>query len=224
MQLNDLTNILFTQEELLKLDYLQYLEITYKEDDFDKFVSTLKTLDLYNKFKNSVLIKNMYNKASFDDLLKEMSFELFELYSNFKDAVKIFHIWNSFFNIYISIKDNCYPKKLKIVVKMVTEQTFSWLKLLESKYTSSRITPYEHAFGEHLGEMIERFGDINLFNMQGLEKLNHLTTMHFFNSTNKHPSDYLLQLIKKRNRLELCYFINTFNWENWESELKIFLV
>ena len=65
-----------------------------------------------------------------------------------------------------------------------------------------QITPYIHIFSSHLFEMIRLHGNISLFSMQGLEKLNDLTTMAYFSSTNKH-NDFLVQLIQKRNRLEL---------------------
>ena len=69
----------------------------------------------------------------------------------------------------------------------------------EKIYPSSKITPYIHILGEHIWQMIEKHGDVSLFTMQGLERLNDLTTKDFFSSTNKH-SDYLNQLLKKRNR------------------------
>jgi hypothetical protein len=49
--------------------------------------------------------------------------------------------------------------------------------------------------------MIQLHGDVSLFTMQGLEKLNDFTTQHYFNSTNR-QTDYLFQLIRKRNRIE----------------------
>ena len=193
------------------------MEYFYKKDDFNDFINILKKLNLYNVFKNSDSLKKSYNsKILFQTFLKELSPDLYQLSFNIIDLQKVFNIWNEFFLIYISVKDNCYNGNEK--VNLVSEQCFNWLKLFQSKYTPCRITPYEHAFGEHLGEMIERFGDVNLFNMQGLEKLNHLTTMHYFNSTNKHD-DFLIQLIKKRNRLEICHFIYTYNWNNWKEEL-----
>ena len=67
-------------------------------------------------------------------------------------------------------------------------------------------------FGDHLGEMIQYFGDVNSFNMQGLERLNGITTGHYFSSSNK-QKDYLTQLINKRNRLEISHFIIDLNWE-----------
>ena len=53
-----------------------------------------------------------------------------------------------------------------------------------------------HCFAHHLYEMVERHGDISLYTMQGLEKLNDFTTQHYFNSTNKND-DFLFQFFKK---------------------------
>ena len=56
-------------------------------------------------------------------------------------------------------------------------------------------------------------------NMQGLERLNGITTGHYFSSSNK-QKDYLTQLINKRNRLEISHFIIDLNWKTWEDDLK----
>ena len=58
-----------------------------------------------------------------------------------------------------------------------------------------------HTFSQHRWEMVRIHGDISLFTMQGLEKLNDLTTGHYFSSTNRHDN-YLQQLLCKRNRME----------------------
>ena len=55
--------------------------------------------------------------------------------------------------------------------------------------------------------------------MQGLERLNGITTGHYFSSSNK-QKDYLTQLINKRNRLEISHFIIDLNWETWEDDFK----
>ena len=54
-------------------------------------------------------------------------------------------------------------------------------------------------------EFIERHGSINLYNCQGLEKLNDISTQFYQNSTNKNKTykSYLIQLIKKMNYMEL---------------------
>lgn len=81
------------------------------------------------------------------------------------------------------------------------EKAYKWLLDFESIYPASKITPYIHILGEHIWEMIKEHGDISLFTMQGLERLNDMTTKDYFTSTNKR-SDYLIQLLKKRNRID----------------------
>ena len=70
-----------------------------------------------------------------------------------------------------------------------------------SIYNKNVATPYIHAFVCHLHEFVELYGDINAFNLQGLERLNEMTTGQYFKSTNKHD-DALEQILMKRNRME----------------------
>ena len=66
------------------------------------------------------------------------------------------------------------------------------------------ITPYVHAFVFQVLEFLEIVGKLNLYNVQGLEKINDLTTHYYHTSTNKHniENEYLIQLLKKQKRLE----------------------
>ena len=41
----------------------------------------------------------------------------------------------------------------------------------------------------HIPEFLEKYKDVNVFNIQGLEKLNDFTTEYFFKSTNKNLTD-----------------------------------
>ena len=59
-----------------------------------------------------------------------------------------------------------------------------------------------HAFVNHLHEMIEIHGDVSLWTMQGLEKLNDILSKEYFMATNKHAG-VLNQMIHRRNRLEI---------------------
>lgn len=59
-----------------------------------------------------------------------------------------------------------------------------------------------HIFSSHLDEFVKIHGDVNKFNIQGLEKLNDITTIQYHKSTSKHPKLYLKQLLNKRNRIE----------------------
>jgi hypothetical protein len=47
--------------------------------------------------------------------------------------------------------------------------------------------------------MIEKFGNINYFSAQGLEKLNDLTTNEFFLATNKAKKDnlFIMQILQR---------------------------
>ena len=66
-----------------------------------------------------------------------------------------------------------------------------------------------HVFGEHLWQMVQIHDDINLYTMQGLEKLNDLTTLAYFGSSNKHSgkeNGCEAQILNKRNRVD---FINS---------------
>ena len=52
--------------------------------------------------------------------------------------------------------------------------------------------------------MLEIHHNLNIFNTQGLEKLNDFCTQYYHLSTNKHKEnkEYINQLFKKRNRIE----------------------
>ncbi len=106
----------------------------------------------------------------------------------------------------MSIKNELYDDD-KDKIETIKRNTFDWLVLFESVYSASRITPYLHIFGDHLYEMVEIHGNINAFTMQGLEKLNDITTQHYFSATNK-SENYLVQLLNKRNRLDLTNNLN----------------
>ena len=56
----------------------------------------------------------------------------------------------------------------------------------------------------HIPEFLEKYKDVNVFNIQGLEKLNDFTTEYFFKSTNKNLTDnkYIEQLMNKKNRID----------------------
>ena len=67
-----------------------------------------------------------------------------------------------------------------------------------------------HIFVHHLLEYVRDF-DINLYNMQGNEKLNDLMKQYYFSSTNRNREKKIIQLVQKRNRVEHHLFNdNTF--------------
>ena len=52
----------------------------------------------------------------------------------------------------------------------------AWVRLFTSVYQTKDVTPYIHALGMHVSEFLHLYGNIVMFNQQGLEKLNDLTT------------------------------------------------
>ena len=83
---------------------------------------------------------------------------------------------------------------------------FFYIYIIYKIYLVVEVTPYIHIFVNHIWEFIIYIGeiDINSFTLQGLEKLNDLTTQYYFRSTNRQNSSdqFLRQLINKRIRIE----------------------
>ena len=71
----------------------------------------------------------------------------------------------------------------------IRNRTRQFMELFFSCYERSVVTPYLHIFAAHLHEFKEINNTINNFNLQGLEKLNDLTTMQFFKATNKRKTN-----------------------------------
>ncbi|RNA17410.1 hypothetical protein BpHYR1_013024 [Brachionus plicatilis] len=63
------------------------------------------------------------------------------------------------------------------------------------------VTPYIHAFCSHVHQFQKFHGDINLFNLQGLGKLNDQTTIQYFKASNKREKT-IEQLIQRRLRID----------------------
>jgi hypothetical protein len=123
------------------------------------------------------------------------------LYIN--DFVIVAEIWEKYDEIHHKIKDQKYPEATR--VEQIKQECFDWLHLYEKRYGGPKITVYMHIFGEHLWQCVKLHGDINLFTMQGLEKLNDLMKLAYFSSSNKHsggPNSCENQMINKKNRID----------------------
>jgi hypothetical protein len=84
------------------------------------------------------------------------------------------------------------------VIKIRNEK---WLKTFLKVYQTSKVTPYMHIFVYHLPKLYELHGNIDFFNVNGLEKLNDFTRMDYFRSTNK-TQESLKQIFFKRCRID----------------------
>ena len=184
---------------------------------FDKFeswtitrfdVTEFKHLHAFQKFLNEKCKVNFRfywlsetKKLTWRDLVGPEKIKLFEAF-NLKEIFpehdnleSLQKLWDDFFEIITAVKR---VELSHIEVKQSTEE---WLELFLSIYNKTTVTPYIHAFVAHLHEFVFLYKDINAFNLQGLEKLNDMTTYQYFKGTNKHKNA-LTQILQKRNRME----------------------
>jgi hypothetical protein len=184
---------------------------------FDKFeswtltrfdVTEFKHLNSFQKYLNEKCKVNFRfvwlsetKKLTWRDLVGPEKIRLFE---NF-DLIEIFpehdkleslqKLWKDFFDIINAVK------RVQIEHLDVKRRSQEWLDLFLTIYNRTAVTPYIHAFVAHLHEFVYLYKDINAFNLQGLEKLNDLTTGQYFKGTNRSDTA-LTQILKKRNRME----------------------
>lgn len=105
-------------------------------------------------------------------------------------------IWKDFNSLYMDVKRN------RLQHQEISRLAKEWARLYLTIYHSKNITPYIHIFIHHLCQFNELHFDVNSFNMQGLEKLNDMTTRQYFSATNKKEKEFLKQILNKRNRIE----------------------
>jgi hypothetical protein len=97
------------------------------------------------------------------------SIDITKLFPNLQNVEKVENLWKSFFNIYVSVKNNSYSSMIRVdEIKNNCEQ---WVNDFIAIYQSVNVTPYIHEFGQHLWEMVKLHGDVSLFTMQGKKKL-----------------------------------------------------
>lgn len=158
-------------------------------------------VEQYN-IKSPFLIENKDIKVrDFQGPEKEKLFSDFDLkkYAKGNEKIKkINQLWLDFYSMYTQIK----KKELKHLD--VKTKTKDWLLAFAAIYDAKHITPNIHIFVNHVHEFIDKYSDVNQFNVEGLEKLNHMTHSQVFRATNN-SADYLKQIMRKRNRMEvLC--------------------
>jgi hypothetical protein len=92
-------------------------------------------------------------------------------------------IYKKFSEIFLKLKANYYVDK----IDELKQDTELWRKafLDVEKNHVKEFTPYMHIFIKHTDFFVSRHGDIDLFNCQGLEKLNDHTSTEYFRASNK---------------------------------------
>ena len=114
------------------------------------------------------------------------------------------HIWLKFYQLY---QHSVNRKKFDSSADLTNALKNFFITLKQPRFENClNLTPYLHTLIHHLPEFIEIHDDINIFNLQGFEKLNQVLRNHYQRSTNKKTKIYLKQLLSIRNRSELIHF------------------
>jgi hypothetical protein len=219
MKLRIIVNVLL-QQLSLELIYLDNFKITQTLDK-EKHLNIVSYFDFLNKVKikvgfyanttkgktslhrefngteilrflDTVELKDVYPK---DVRTNKTAEELKEEYSIKRKRDNMQELFKMFYIVYLGItSENPYTSS------EIREITSVWHALFLQTFHSSKVTPYIHIFVCHLHEFQELYGNVNLFNQQGVEKLNDLITIDYFKSTNK-SNKYLTQILQKRTRI-----------------------
>ena len=173
--------------------------------------------------------EDIYYRRSFGKIFQYKAPKYTKRRNHFDFEIE-YYVWQKFYRIYLNlikyyiqiekIKDILAKEKdANRILQMRNEEKNKSIAILKgelrvwlSSYVDlsieyrgiQTISPYIHIFVFHLTELLEIHGNINLFNVQGLEKLNHFCIQYYHHCTNKNNTGnkYLSQLIKKRHRVE----------------------
>ena len=203
-------------EQLLSVVYLKLRTLDNNTSDLKMMKNQKKLFDHLTKIgidKPYVIeIVDNYQKIKLrsfngDECLKILEFIKFdEIDTSFGENENYQKIFNNFHDIFIKVKTNFYKDNSK----ELESDTDEWLKAFQYSFHSRHVTPYMHLFAGHLCFFVEKHGDVDIFNVQGLEKLNSLTKQYHRKTNNK---NVLLQMFEKRNIAEDFIFRKTADQE-----------
>ena len=77
-----------------------------------------------------------------------------------------------------------------------------WVIDFTSIYQDKDCTPYIHCMAMHISEFLTVYGNIGIFNQQGLEKLNDFTTIFYQHVSNHKEQESLIQILNRIEELE----------------------
>ena len=113
-------------------------------------------------------------------------------------------LWEAFASLICRLKqtytDDETINKFEVDIKL-------WLGDFNKLYQTSSVTPYRHAFSQHIPEFLKLYGNVNYFNQHGLEKYNYQCSKDYFRSTNHRNMEALRQMLLKKNRMQYLQII-----------------
>lgn len=117
----------------------------------------------------------------------------------FEYANEVQSIWTGFYNIYLSLHNDCMSDS---EILEVDNKINTWFGMFTDMYAGKYVTPYIHILRCHVVEILNEHRSVSVYTQEGLEKLNDLSTTNYFSSTNRKGNAALQQLLLKTKRLE----------------------
>lgn len=136
----------------------------YRLNIFIKFL--IKTCNIKVSFCREKIISSLRGPDKWKLFQKIEELGLAFMFKNenikVKNIEKIENLWRFFFEIYkeITAGDADYVS--------VKNKTAAWFSLFKGLYVQQRITPYIHAFVDHVWEFVKIHKNIHLFNEHGI--------------------------------------------------------
>lgn len=200
---DQLTNQLIV--ELMKLDKINKNAKKFDRTKqnhlakFEKFISDLGIEWSFYIDKESSLLK--YRDFTGPEHRKiQTSINLLDLLPSDQNLHKIVKLWEDFSKLMEMLKKKM-PSDAD--ANECSERARKWVSLYGEVYMYKNITPYMHVLMNHFPESMKFHGNLNLFCMQGVEKMNSEVTQWYFRSTNHHSLQSLQQIMEKQSRIEI---------------------
>ena len=174
----------------------------------DKFNHMAK----YETFRKSIGIKFEWfvnkdtKKLQYRDLTGPEKLLLFQkidisdLLPQHEKSGQVQVLWNDFINL---IGDLKLSYNSSDSISQFDARIKQWIKDFNRLSLTSDVTPYMHAFSQHISEFLELYQNVPYFNQQGLEKFNDTSSKDYFRSTSYRNIEALRQMMLKKQRVQL---------------------
>lgn len=191
-------------DELFRLD--KFLSTTKYDPKFHLNIASIAKFLQLSKLKKLKPGLNMDEIRAhfkrFTGVQKRIIFErmnqetMTDLFKAVYKITEVEKLWKTYWDIFHLLRSEYIYKNGDHIRKKSKE----FLKIFTSIYNPNKVTPYIHILCHHMGDLYDKYGPLNYFSAQGLEKLNDMTTKQFFSCTNKHRT-YPKQILERDYRV-----------------------
>ena len=130
-------------------------------------------------------------------LFKNVDFELFFPDDNEKEKLRV--LWLLFMEIVDDLK---LDYKTDQAITNLKDKMTKWFGIFLTLYQAKDVTPYMHAMYHHVPEFLKLYGNLNMYNQQGMEKYNDIASKDYFRSSNHQGVSAIKQIFLKKQRVQ----------------------